>query len=789
MADGMSMVNRDLKGVMAASFLGGLVGLPWLFSYSYSLGYDLTLWIYNGWFIKETLLNGVVPNWSYLSASGQPFFKMSGLADGVLVALFMAVFGVFKGVQVLMWALYILAAVGFYKMFFFLRPCRISALTASGAYILSWFITFTANFQSYISNFFIYALLPFFVLCAFRLIKKFSTEVFLLSAAILAVSILANPQVAIKMLVVALLSIVPLLSRDRVLGVFGIAVGVVLLALLLTMFDIVSALRLREEVITANARSNASISPFALIAIPAYALSLFVDFFTGIRWPEISLHELLYSKYPGFVLVLLSIFALRLRDALGNVVPFMWVWVIVSYGVLFLLMPYLPAAPWIGTSHNILIVPTFFIAMLSGLGVSGIMRGKSPSIHNRQLWGGGLACLGLVELGILLWGLRTFAGISISPEKLPQVSLWRGLTSHMEEGSSAPRLFSLSPDHSKNIFPVLTSLATANVIELRQRSPEYQSYLDLIKWCSRDASCSQQIGNLLAPLNVGYVDLPANFFTYRGPVKQPNDYAYYEQGLQKYELDSKLERIRERTVSASDMRPQATSTYWSPWDSTPPLVKASGRIEQVIYKNKYRIPARVCDGIIAIVGNDSVAEKIYEELVLLPEYEPGRFGFLLIASLSELEEKVKRSLHGYISTHSKEEHSSIPLLSIGDVKQLYATEVDLPSVEISSFEMEGEQLNIKLEEPIQTERFIFISQQFFRDWRAVNELGNTLPIFKIGAGLTGAFLESGTQQIELRYDLPMVERLSRWISMLSWGSVGILLTVKYCTRKPVVETT
>ena len=259
-------------------------------------------------------------------------------------------------------------------------------------------------------------------------------------------------------------------------------------------------------------------------------------------------------------------------------------------------------------------------------------------------------------------------------------------------------------------------------------------------------------------------------------------FAYYEQGLRKYDLDSKLERIRERTVSASDMRLQATSTDWSPWDEPRSIVKANGRIEQVIYKNKFRIPARVCDRIIAIVGKDYGAQKIYEELVLLPEYEPGRFGFILIASLTELEEEVKRSLDGYISTQSKEEHSSIPLLSIEDVKQLYATEVDLSAVEISSFRIKGEQLKIKLEEPIQTDRFIFISQQFFRDWCAVNERGNTLPILKTGGGLTGAFLERGTQQIELRYDLPMVERLSRWVSMVGWGSVALLLTIR-CFKK------
>ena len=119
--------DRSFKGAVAAFLLGVLVGLPWLFSYSYSLGYDLTLWVYNGWYIKETLLSGVIPNWSNLSASGQPFFKMSGLADGVLVAIFMEIFGVFEGIQVFMCALYVLAAVGFYRMFFFLKPCQISA--------------------------------------------------------------------------------------------------------------------------------------------------------------------------------------------------------------------------------------------------------------------------------------------------------------------------------------------------------------------------------------------------------------------------------------------------------------------------------------------------------------------------------------------------------------------------------------------------------------------------------------------------------------------------------------
>ena len=546
----ISIEDRDLKGVVAASLLGGVVGLPWLFSYSYSLGYDLTLWIYNGWYIKETLLNGVVPNWSYLSASGQPFFKMSGLADGVLVALFMAVFGVFKGVQVFMWALYVLAAVGFYKMFFFLRPCRISALTASGAYILSWFITFTANFQAYISNFFIYALLPFFVLCAFRLIKKFSIEIFLFAGAILAVAILSNPQVAIKMALIALLAIAPLVHWNRLAGVFGVAVGIGIVAILLTMFDIVSAFRLREEVITINSRRNGYISPFALIAIPAYVLSLVVDFFTGMRWPEVSLYQLLYSKYPGFVVVILSLIALYMQGSLGRKIRTIWVVILVIYGIFFLIMPQIPASPWIGTSHNLLIVPSFFLSLLAGYGIGVIVDSWILSEQKKNLIVCSIVSLGFFELGVLLLGLRLWGTIKTTPDELPQVASWVDISQDLKPGESTPRFLSLYPNHSTNIYSVVTGLPTANVIELRQRLPEYQSYLDLIKRCSKSGNCSQPISHLLAPLNVGFIGVPSMFFSYRGPLKASNDSLDYEDLLHRvFDVDTKLNRALTRVES------------------------------------------------------------------------------------------------------------------------------------------------------------------------------------------------------------------------------------------------
>ena len=67
----------------------------------------------------------------------------------------MQVFGLLKGVQVAVCALYALATTGLFKLARALTRCRVSALVASGAYAYSWFMTFTVNFQAYISNFFV----------------------------------------------------------------------------------------------------------------------------------------------------------------------------------------------------------------------------------------------------------------------------------------------------------------------------------------------------------------------------------------------------------------------------------------------------------------------------------------------------------------------------------------------------------------------------------------------------------------------------------------------------------
>ncbi len=771
-ADGKSLdFDRDLLGQLMAGLFGLMLGVHWLFSYSYSRGYDLSLWVYNGWLLKNTLFEGAIPNWSSFAASGQPFFKISGLSDGILVAVAMRIFGDFMGVQVVMCALYIVAAVGFFKLARGIIGCQYSALAACGAYVLSWFMTFTANFQAYISNFFIYALIPWFVFFALQSLLHFSLKSVCWAAVTLALSILANPQVAIKMAIIAAIVAMPFAPSAGV-GKTARAVGAIFLfALALSAFDIISAVRLRQEVMTINSRQNAYISPFALIAMPAYGFSLAWEILAGVRWPTLSLHELLYAKYPGLIVVALGVFSLRQAEGNEAVARWLMAVTIVSYCVFFVIMPHIPAAPWIGISHNLLIIPTFCLALLAGLGFSSLRSWLHLRWGEKGVSTARIAVLGagFMELYVLFIGVRMYGAVREAPIDLPEAQMWRALVPLAEKEPFSPRFFSLNPDHSTSFFPVVTGLPTANVVDLRQRLPEYQSYLDLIKHCVRLGTCPTPMSALLAPLNVGYVDVPLKFFTYKGTIVEPGEYEEFAVGLNPFERDAHLERVLSRSIDAADRRPQATALDWSPRGKEEGILE-DGLLAQSIFRNTKRVPAQVAERAFAIVGEGVAAEKVFEQIVLLPEYEPGRFVFILTESLETIGPRARNALDGYLVVKHENIPDNIDPLTIEQVRGQYMMpRKSLPK--IASFTAQGEQLHVKLAEPLQTDRFIFVSQQFFRDWHAVEEVEGPVSLFKVGGGLTGAFVKAGTGALEISYRLPPSERGGRWFSLLVWISM------------------
>ena len=767
--------NLDIAGGGGSILLGVVAALPWLHGFSFSRGYDLFLWVYNGWYLNSSLDSGSLPNWSVYGACGQPFFKIAGLADGLLLAVLMGVVGVFEGVQIFVLLLYIFAALGLYRLAYSLLDCRFAAWLAATAYALSWFITFTVYFQAYLSNMLIYACMPWFVFYLRKAILTRGAIAAWYAAIVLACAMLANPQVAIKMLCIGMVLAWPILKRDtwRVWG--GVLCCVVLAALAFSTFDIVSALRLRDEVLTINSRQNSFVGPFTLVAIPAFALGLLTDFVSGHRWPQMYLWELLYSEYPGIIAVSLAAFA-WVHNRVG-MVKLLWCGVGLGYALFFVIVPQLPASPWLGTSHNVLIFPIFFLSLLVGYGAIGLQRKLSARWGapraNRALFA--VASLLFIEFYGLLLGLKIWGTGNTAPEDLPEVGIWGEVASSMRKMDSEPRFFSLNPDWTIGLFPVMIGLPTANVIELRQRSPDYQAYVNLLVRCNQAAGCGVAPSALLAPLNVAFVDVPRKFFTYVGPNSKAAGDDLYREGLDLFDRDTRLRRFASRPIATSDRGPQAVTTTWSPLDGKSAVGEVPIGIAQVVYENAYRLPAFVAQHTVAIVGDGDFRAATIERVIALPGYDPQLVLFLLIDSLDELSREHQLALAGYIAADGDHSQSAVAQIGLTQLAAWYKSpeKETLPAIEY--WRRDGvERLEIGLTKGVRKDRFLFVSQQRFQDWRGYYIGGEEASVFKATAGLTAVFLRASTREVTLQYNLPSIEIWGRLFSLVSFvGATAI----------------
>lgn len=766
--------NIDIAGGGGSALLGVIAALPWLHGFSFSRGYDLFLWVYNGWYLNRSLYSGSLPNWSVYGACGQPFFKIAGIADGFLLAALMGVVGIFEGVQVFVLLLYVAAALGLYRLAYSLLDCRFAAWLATAAYALSWFITFTVYFQAYLSNMLIYACMPWFIFYLRKAILTRGPIAAWYAAIILACAMLANPQVAIKMLCIGAVLALPILNRDtwRVWG--GILCCVVLAALAFSIFDIVSALRLRDEVLTINSRQNSFVGPFTLVAIPAFALGLLTDFVSGHRWPQMHLWELLYSEYPGIIVVSIAVFA-WLYNRVG-MVKLLWCGVGLGYALFFVIMPMLPASPWLGTSHNMLIFPIFFLSLLVGYGAIGLRRklrarwGKTRA--NRALFFA--AFLLFFEFYGLLLGLKIWGTGGTAPEDLPEVGIWGEVAKAMRKMDSAPRFFSLNPDWTIGLFPVMTDLPTANVIELRQRSPDYQAYMNLLARCNRGVGCGVAPSALLAPLNIAFVDVPLKFFTYVGPNSKAAGDDLYREGLALFDRDTRLRRFASRPIAPSDRGPQAVTTTWSPLNE-PAVGEVPIGIAQVVYENGYRLPAFVAQHTVAIVGDGDFRATTFAGVIALPGYDPQLVLYLLIDSLDELSRDHQLALAGYIAADDNHPQSAAARIELTQLAALYKSPAKETVPAIEYWRRNGaERLEIGLTKGVRKDRFLFVSQQRFQDWKGYYGDGEEASVFKATAGLTAVFLRASMREVVLQYNLPRIEIWGRLFSLVSFvGAAAI----------------
>jgi len=763
-------LHRDWVGYGASILLGVVAASPWLQGFSYSRGYDFFLWVYNAWYLHETFSIASLPNWSPYSACGQPFFKIAGLSDGMTLAALMEIFGVFGGVQAYVCGLYVAAAIGFYRLAYSLLGSRLPAWVATMAYVLSWFLTFTVYFQAYLSNMFAYAALPWFVVYARKAVGTREVLAIWASSLILALMVLANPQVAIKAGIIGAWLAWPLWHRERWRSWVGVWGAIGLLALAYSFFDVVSGLRLRDEVLTINSRRNSYISPFTLIAIPGFVFALLSEFVSGLRWPEMHLWELLYSEYPGLVVVGLAVLALIY--ARERLVVVLWWGVAASYALFFLVMPHILASPWLGTSHNLLVLPTFALSLLAGFGVLGLRKKLADGLAGHKQ--GRIPLYAIIALlfceyyGLLL-GLKVWGTSATAPVDLPEVTLWRQVATKMSAEESESRFFSFNPDWTIGLFPVVTGKPTANVIELRQRSPDYQAYLNLLSRCFRANECGPSPSMLLAPLNVGFVDLPLKYFTYVNPNAELASGDASVRTMSVFDRDGHLKRFASRLLAPEDQSHQAAATDWSPWGDPAAGSGESVELAQVVYENAYRLPVFVAPRTVALVGEGEARQEVFAQIVELAGYDPGRVLFLLVESLDELTPLQQAALSGFFPATGKSGQTTIPRVGLAELQGWYDESLHRAVPKIDEWRREGaERITIRLREPMRKDGFLFVSQQRFKDWKAHYGNGANTSVFKATAGLSAVFIEVERQEVYLQYELPEIERWSRRFSLLAF---------------------
>jgi hypothetical protein len=727
--------------------------------------------VYNAWYLKLRLLAGEWPNWSPYAACGQPFFKVAGLADSALLAGLMGLAGTFGGLQVYAVGLYLAAALGCFRLGLWLTGDRSAALFVAGAYVLSWFITFTAYFQAYLSNLLVYALLPWFALLYDQAVGKGCAKRALGAGLVLAGCITTNPQVALK--VAAIGGVWVLLKTPHWRKALWISGIIALAALWVAAFNLVSALEVRREVLSVSYRLNTYTGPFTLVVIPLYALNLLWGLLGGDPFLRVPLWEVLYAEYPGLCVVLLAALSLAGGAARKREVAALWGLVAAGYGLFFLVVPRLPASEWVGTTHNLIIIPTFALALLCGYGVMAL-KARLANRAGRAL--GLLALAGVLELGGLKIGLVSFATTRTPPGELPEVGAWEQVAAQLRARPSRPRFYSYNPDHTVYLFPVLTGCATANVIELRQRLPEYESYLRFLRQGALAAPADLRPSRHLALLNAEYLDLAFKLYEYQGPNAGKGEYAGFEAGVRVFDADPDLERFGARGRAADDLGHDVSSTAALAALALGQPAQEEGEVVQVGYRHLRPLPAFVAPHTVAIVGDTRRGEQVFEQIAGRPDFRPDQVLYLLVESLDQLDGPSRRALRGYLPVGEEVAGGEVPSLSAADLSALYQEDAS-PGAGLLSFSYRGdEELAVALDRPVPQGAFLFVSQQRFQSWKAYDQQGEPLPLYKAEAGLSAVFLRPGTRSVALRYELSGAERFGRWFSGIGLlGIAGFLL--------------
>lgn len=774
-------LKRSMAPLCWALLIGALASLQWLFQYSYSRGYDFFLWIYNAWVFNRAWGSSGFPDWSSFSAAGHPFFKIAALSDCVVLAILSYPLGPFVGTKVFVLLFYLLAAAGTFVLTRCLTRDPLAGVVSAAGYAFSWFLTFNVYFQAYLSNFMSYALFPWLIYCFYLALEKQRKPYAVAAGVLLSLSITSNPQVAIKLL---LLGSVWMGLAYGVGRLWSLAFNIVVIGgigIWLAFFNLVSALQLRPEVVSGASRLNSFQSPLEFFLMPMYGVNLLLYELFSIQFFQVSLQRVLYSGYPGISVVIIALLAWgrsgRKRD---RHVFTLWGITGGSCFIYWFVMGFLPASSWVGISHNLLIYPALCSAVLCGFGTLQVRQWVVRRWGEGKSWlgAGALVSLILADLGTASFFLNKYGTTHTYPAALPEVRAWEVIEEKWKSNESESRFYTYNPDHTIYLFPVLTDRPTANVIELRQRSPEYQSYLDFIDRQLKREEGKVLPGKLLALLNVGFVDVPSKAFIYQGAGELNGPYDKYMAGLDFLDSDPDLTRIYERYETFADLMPERHSTdirsLYNPHSSS----TTTPRLAQVVYANEGPLPGFIPKFVVAVVGNTLEGEKLFEEIAGAPVFVPDYLGFLLVNSLESLSEQEKAVLSGYYASEA-EPRTDLRRLSIRDILELYQA-ADSAETRIEIHRKNADGVEIALE-PAQREVFLFVSYQHFKAWMAYDRDDHRLQTYKAGAGLTAVFLPAATTRVSLQFE---TSRLERWARLVSFGGVcGVMGYIGYAALR------
>ena len=759
------MLNKSIptritaKKQSYAVLIGALAGAPWLFHASYSRGYDYFLWLYNAHILLDNLLRGHWPNWTAVSATGSPLFKMGGLTDALIFSIFTGTLGYDLGPRIYVFVIYCVSALGIYRLVRLWKISHNPALVAVTAYVFSWFLTYTVDYTTYLSNFLLYALMPWGALCFVLALRRESMGFLVLSSFLLFLAIAANAQVSIKFALFVV--IVGLIDRglkrcNWIKFSFSVAVYL-LIAASLGLFIIVPAIDLKYEVVQlASYRSNIWVSPWMMLfGLPFSGLyivcrKLGYDFDVDPQF----LASVIHSDYVGFTILVLIVFAIIQRH--DNVVVHRILYALtLSLIVYWCIVPFLPNAAWLGSTHNWAVLQTLWFSLLVAFGVEYFKRSKLVHGKHKIFSLMCISCM-ILELGGARILLSHFALKHESPYDLPEVDVWKEFVDNI---GSHERWFTFNLDHTHYLYPVVTSNSSiANIIQLRSRKPEYDSYLQHQKDSIRNLDTTYNVSESLALLNVRYIDLPIQTFLYK------SDVSNYPKAIDLLLKDEGLEYTMERPWHPSD-HIYDNSIIMKKIDQLF-SAKETHSFGQVIFRNERALWGFVSDFTVAIVGDTRIeCEEMFEEITHIPGFRAQSILYLLLTNSEflSIDQKVKRSLDGILPVNKNTVKSSMTHFTLNDLENLYSKydHKESKNFGLEKLYVDDEEITLTLQNRGDA-KFLFLSQQHFSNWHAIcKEKDITFPTFTSGAGLTAIWVPSNIKSISYLYIVPRNEKLAR----------------------------